>query len=124
MELMRELSYKKSWGRNQVINLGIDKDLQIRLSSTFETPNVSRGEAMLNLVKLHDKSQTSLNIQHLCSLFYELCDNQTKDSVISYCLEEGLSAKFINKFSDKLRATNSKRHLRDKLLLTYLEING
>ena len=55
--LLNELSHKSSWGRNQVLKLNIDTELQNKVSSGFET---------------------------------------------------------------KLRARNSKRHLKEKLLLSYL----
>lgn len=120
IKLLHELSHQKSWGRNEVLKLNIDEKLQHLLSSSFITPNVSCGEAMLTLV-ICDNMKYAFELESLVKLFYELSKNLSKDAVISYCLSTNLPNEMLEIFYSKLRSTNSKRHLKEKLMLSYLE---
>ena len=122
LELLKELSFKKSWGRNQVLNMGYNNEMLARLSSSFETSNVSRGEAMFCLVMNEGYSSDKILLNRMVKFFYEHNENLSKDYVISMCVTFGMDANFLEKFSSKLRALNSKRHLKDKLMMSYLEL--
>ena len=117
--LLNELSHKGSWGRNQVLKLNIDTELQNKVSSGFETPNVSCGEAMFVCVKSLNMPHSDV-IERVVKSFYDIGENLDKTAVISFCISHGLNQGIMNIFETKLRARNSKRHLKEKLLLSYL----
>ena len=120
LKLMYELSHKNSWGRNQILKLNIDDKLQLKLSSNCITPNVSCGEAMLTLL-ICDNMKHSFDIETLIKLFYSIDENLTKDFVISCCESTNIPKDLLEIFYSKLRAKNSKRHLKEKLMLSYVE---
>ena len=120
LKLMYELSHKNSWGRNQILKLNIDDKLQLKLSSNCITPNVSCGEAMLALL-ICDNMKHSFDIETLVKLFYSIDENLTKDFVISCCESTNINKGLLEIFYSKLRAKNSKRHLKEKLMLSYVE---
>ena len=120
-DLMREISYKKSWGRNQILKLNsFDKTLLSRVSYEMETPNANRG-TILKIIAEINSNKNVLVLSSLDKIFYSSCDNMSKDFVISCCLENNLDSNVLKLFSDKLRFKNSKRHLRDKLYMSYFE---
>ena len=120
-DLMREISYKKSWGRNQILKLNsFDKTLLSRVSYEMETPNANRG-TILKIIAEINSNKNVLVLSSLDKIFYSSCDNMSKDFVISCCLENNLDSDVLKLFSDKLRFKNSKRHLRDKLYMSYFE---
>ena len=110
LKLMYELSHKGSWGRNQIL----------KLSSNCITPNVSCGEAMLTLL-ICDNMKYSFDIETLIKLFYSIDENLTKDFVVSCCESTNIPKDLLEMFYSKLRAKNSKRHLKEKLMLSYVE---
>jgi len=121
IELMREITYKKSWGRNQILKLeGFDKSILHKVSSDMETPNVNRGTVLKILSNLNN-DKDYLTINEIDKVFQNSCDNMTKDFVITICIQSGLNQKILNIFENKLRAKNSKRHLRDKIYMSYFE---
>ena len=120
IKLMYELSHKSSWGRNQILKLNIDGKLQLKLSSNCITPNVSCGEAMLTLL-ICDNMKHSFDIETLIKLFYSIDENLTKDFVVSCCESTNIPKDLLEIFYSKLRAKNSKRHLKEKLMLSYIE---
>ena len=120
LKLMYELSHKNSWGRNKILKLNIDDKLQLKLSANCVTPNVSCGEAMLTLL-VCDNMEYSFDIETLVKLFYSIDENLTKDFVVSCCESTNIPKRLLEIFYSKLRAKNSKRHLKEKLMLSYVE---
>ncbi|AWD93261.1 hypothetical protein AB9_077 [Acinetobacter phage vB_AbaM_B9] len=121
-ELFIELAYKKSWGRNEILKLNFDSVLLHNLSSSFEKPVVSRGDAMFYLLCILRKDVLDTNLIMLIKYFKTISSNLDKDEVISACLTYDIDRILLLNFEKTLRARNSKRHLQDKILLCYKDL--
>lgn len=121
-ELFIELSYKKSWGRNEILKLNFDNVLLHKLSSSFEKPVVSRGDAMFYLLCILRKDVLDTNLIMLIKYFKDISSNLGKDEVINSCLMYDIDRMLLLNFEKTLRARNSKRHLQDKILLCYKDL--
>ncbi|MEG0359763.1 MAG: hypothetical protein RR598_10910 [Anaerorhabdus sp.] len=122
--LAEYLSYNKSWGRNQILKLSKDFDVATlhKLSSLFVNPNENLGTVLLYLSRL-DVTKSQRLIDVCDSEFQSYDQNLTKDFVIQIMVDVGIDADVIKDMSMVLRATNSKRHLREKLMKCYFKIN-
>lgn len=116
------LKYKKSWGRNQIINLDFeDKKLLHELSSRFENPNENLGSVLKYLANINPNYEI-LDLNFIDDFCHEFDENIYKETLETLVLSKNLNNRLVDSILGKIRFKNSKRHVRLKLYQSYFEM--
>lgn len=117
--LAKELSFRKSIGRNQLLKMECcDKDLRYKLSSNMVNPVENLGTVLMRLAEINRNNLVD-KLLDFDNFTHSFGENLTKETVMLYLNEYDFPNYIIKDFDKLLRNKNSKKRLRKILFLSY-----
>lgn len=120
-ELLEIISKQKSWGRNEIRNINTLNDYELdELSSLLDKPVSPDTEVIYQIITNYDGDV--YNIKDLYMEYLSLNKNISKDLALILFNNCNVNGDIFNDFNNRLRFSNSKRHLCRKLVYSYLNV--